>query len=209
MSYKIRQYWQVMRDHSKVTKTHFWMIQSAKKWICGQFLDLGLLGWLDIAYYDRSKCVLSFGNTTRSWRIIQKAQKSIFEWSKVPKMRFLAIILSLVCWIDLILHMMIGLYDFFHSATLPVHEGSFKSPKKAFLDDPKWQKWGFLDLLRVGWLHIAYHDRTECFPTLGTTTRSCGIIQISEKCSFEWSKMPKMRFSWLGVVRLTWYCIFC
>ena len=60
------------------------------------------------------------------WRIIQKSQKSIFEWSEVPKMRFLAIILSLVCWIDLILHMMIELYSFHHLATLPGHEGSFQ-----------------------------------------------------------------------------------
>ena len=84
----IFQHYCVMKDHSKVSKRHFWMIQSAKKGIFGHFLDLGLLDWLNIAYYDRSKCVPSFGNTTRSWRIIQKAQKSIFEWSKGPKMRF-------------------------------------------------------------------------------------------------------------------------
>ena len=135
----IRQHNQVMKEHSKVPKKHSWMIQNAKKEVFGHFLDLGLLDWLDIAYYDRTKCGSTVGNTTRSWRIIQKRHKSIFEWSEVPKMRLLAIILSLVCWIDLILHMMIEFYVFHHSATLPGHEGSFKSLKKAFLNDPKCQ----------------------------------------------------------------------
>ena len=129
----------LMLDHSKVTKMHFWMIQSAKKQVFGRFLDLGLLDRLDIAYFDRTICFPTFGNTTRSWSIIQKSPKSIFEWCEVPKMRLLAIILSLVCWIDLILHMMIEFYVFHHSATLPGHEGSFKSLKKAFLNDPKCQ----------------------------------------------------------------------
>ena len=115
-----------MKDHSKVSKMHFWMIHKAKKEVIGHFLNLGLLDWLDIAYHDRTKCVLSFDNTTRSWRIIRKSLKCIFEWFEVPKMRFLAIILSLVCWIDLILHMMIELYIFHHLATLPGHEGSFQ-----------------------------------------------------------------------------------
>ena len=92
----------------------------------GHYSELGQLVWLDIAYDDRAICFPPFGNTTRSWRIIQKSQKSIFEWSEVPKMRFLAIILSLVCWIDLILHMMIELYIFHYLATLPGHEGSFQ-----------------------------------------------------------------------------------
>ena len=149
-----------MKGRSKVSKMHFWMIQNAKKEVFGHFLDLGLLDWLDIAYYDRTKCVSTFGNTTRSWRIIQKFHESIFEWSKVPKevfrhylefglldwlditfddrticfltfadttrswriiqksqrsifvcsqvlkMRFLAIVLSFVSWIDLVLHIM-------------------------------------------------------------------------------------------------------
>ena len=48
----IRQLYQVMKDHSKVTEMPLWMIQSAKKDIIGRFLDLGLLDWLDIAYLD-------------------------------------------------------------------------------------------------------------------------------------------------------------
>ena len=78
-----------MLDHSKVTKMHFWMIQSAKKQVFGRFLDLGPFNPLDIAYFDRTICFSTFGNTTRSWRIIPISQKSIFEWSEVPKRGFL------------------------------------------------------------------------------------------------------------------------
>ena len=93
----------------KCQKCIFEWSKMPKKEVFGHFLDLGLLDWLDIAYYDRTKCGSTVGNTTRSWRIIQKSHKSIFEWSKVPKMSFLAFILSLVCWIDLILHIVIVL----------------------------------------------------------------------------------------------------
>ena len=133
----------LMMDHSKVTKIHFWMIQSAKKVVFGNFLDLRLLDWLDIAYYDSTKCVPTFANTTRSERIIQKSIKCIFEWSKVPERGVLATFLSLVCWINLILHIVIVLKVFDHFATLPGHAGSFKNQKNAFLNDPKSQKRGF------------------------------------------------------------------
>ena len=94
---------------------------------------LSFVSWIDlILHIIIELCFPPFGNTTKSLRIIQKSQKSIFEWSKVSKMMFLAIILSLVCWIDLILHMMIELYVFHHLATLPGHEGSFNSLKKDF-----------------------------------------------------------------------------
>ena len=91
------------KDH----KNTFWMIQRAKKEVFGHFLKFGLLDRLDIAYCDCTKCLQTFGNITRSWRIIQKAQYGIFEWSEEPKKRFLVIFWSLVCWIDLILHIMI------------------------------------------------------------------------------------------------------
>ena len=82
-----REYYQVMKDHSKITKMHFWMIQRARK-------------------------------------------------------RFLVIFWSLVCWIDLILHILIVQNVFQLSATLPLHEGSFKDDKNAFLNGPKSQKRG-------------------------------------------------------------------
>ena len=107
------------------------------------FLEFGTSDGLDIVYYDSTKCFPAFDNITRSWRIIQMSQKCIFEWSKEPKMRFLAILWTLVCWIDLILHNVIVINVFQHSTTLPDHEGSFKCHKNAFLNDPKSQKWGF------------------------------------------------------------------
>ena len=45
----------------------------------GVFLDLGLLDRLDIAYDDRTKCVITFNNANRSRKIIQKCQKCIYE----------------------------------------------------------------------------------------------------------------------------------
>ena len=72
-----------------------------------------------------------------------KIKKCIFEWSKEPKYRFLAIFRSLVWCIDLILHIVIELNVFQHLATLPGHEGSFKDHKDAFMNDPKGQKRGF------------------------------------------------------------------
>ena len=69
-----------------------------------------------------------------------KNQKNAFL--NDPK-RFLAIFLSLVCWIDLILHILIELNVFHQSATLPGHGGSLKSQRNVFLNDPKCQKGGF------------------------------------------------------------------
>ena len=86
----IRQRCHVMKSHSKVTEMHFWMIQRANKEVFGHFRDFGLLHRLDIAYCDGTKCFSGFGNLTRSWRIIQKSLKYIFEWSKAPKRRLLA-----------------------------------------------------------------------------------------------------------------------
>ena len=139
----IWQHYQVMKDHSKVSRKHFWMIQSAKNEVFDHFLEFGLLVRLDIAYFDGTKCFLTFGNDTRWWRIIQKSQKCIFEWSKEQKTRFFVIFLNLVCWINLISHIVIVLNVLQHVARLPGHAGSFKSHKNAFLNDPKSKKRGF------------------------------------------------------------------
>jgi len=112
MFFNIRQHYQVMVGHSKTLKMHFWMIQNAKKGDFGRFHDFGRLDRLGIACYDRSSYFTTLGNTARSWRIISMSPKCIFEWSKVSKKRFLAIITSLVCWIDLILHFVIVLNVF-------------------------------------------------------------------------------------------------
>ena len=68
-------------------------------------------------------------------------------------MRFLAIFLSLVFWIDLILHIVLVLNVYQRSAMLPGLEGSFKDHKNAFLNDPKSQKrgfWSFSEVRSVG-----------------------------------------------------------
>ena len=127
----------------KSEKCIFWMIQRAKNEVFGRFLEFGPLDRLDIAYCGSTKCFPTLSNITRSWWIIQRLQKCIFEWSKEPKKRFLTIFWSLVCWIDFILHILIVLNVFQLSSTLPSHEGSFKNHKNIFLNDPKCEKRGF------------------------------------------------------------------
>ena len=57
------------------------------------------------------------------------------------------------------------------------HVGSFKSRKNAFLNDPKCQKGGFLDLGLLDRLDIAYNDRTKWVSKLRNRNSSWGIIQ--------------------------------
>ena len=76
-------------------------------------------------------------------------------------MRFLAIFWSLVSCIDLILHIVIVLDVFQLLARLPGGEGTFKSHKNPFLNDPKCQKGVFLDLGILDRLDIAYDNRTK------------------------------------------------
>ena len=95
------------RSMQRSQKCIFEWFKRPKKEFFSHFLEFGLLDRLDIAYCDRTKCFLTFGNVTRSWRIIQRSQKCIFEWSKEPKKKFLVIFWTLVCWIDLILHIKI------------------------------------------------------------------------------------------------------
>ena len=66
----------------------------------------------------------------------------------------LAIFWTLVCWVDLILHIVIGLNVFQHLQ-------SFKSRKNPFLNDRKCQKGGFLDFGLLDRLDIAYDNRTK------------------------------------------------
>ena len=129
-----RQCYQVMKDHAKIVKMLFWMIQTPKKEVFGYFLEFGLLDRLDIAYYERTKCFPIFSKTTRSWRIIQKSKKCIFELFNDPKKRFLAIILTYLSWVNLILHMVIVQNGSQEWATLPGLKGSFK--KYEFVNDP-------------------------------------------------------------------------
>ena len=121
------------------------------------FLKFGTSGGLDTVYYDSFKYFPALDNITRLWRIIQMSQICIFEWSKKPKKRFLAIFMTLVCWIDLILHSVIVLNVFHHSTTFPDHEGSFKCHKSAFLNDPNCQKGGFWSFSWVWSVGSSWH----------------------------------------------------
>ena len=94
-----------------------WSIEPKSR-VFGHFQEFLLLDRLSTAYCDSSICFLTFGNVTRSWRIIQTSQKCSFEWSERPKVRFLAIFRSLACWIDLILHIVIVLNVLRHMARL-------------------------------------------------------------------------------------------
>ena len=149
-----------MKDHSKNSEMHFWMIQRAPKEVFGHFREFGLLDRLDVAYCDSTKCFPTFGNVIRSCRIIQGSQKCIFEWSKEPKKRFLALFCSLVCWIDLILHIVIVLNVFQLSAMVPVHEGSFKDYKNAFLNNLKGLKRGLWSFSRVWSVRSTWYWRS-------------------------------------------------
>ena len=97
MFLSIQQHYQIMKDHSKITNIHVWMIQRAKNELFGHFLEFCLLDRLDIAYCDSTKCLPTFGNVTRSSWIIQKSKKCIYEWPKEPKRRFLAFFWCSVC----------------------------------------------------------------------------------------------------------------
>ena len=70
------------------------------------------------------------------------------------------------------LHIVIVLNVFQPSAVLSGHVESFNDHKNAFLNDPKCQKQGFLDLGWMDRLDIAYNVRTVCFTILGNIARS-------------------------------------
>ena len=56
---------------------------------------------------------------------------------------------------------MIELNECQRLGTLIAHKGSFRSVKSAFLNEPKCQKGGFLDLGLLDRLDIAYDDRIK------------------------------------------------
>ena len=111
--------------------------------VIGHFLEFGPSDQLDIAYFDSAKWYSRFVNGITHVLHLDHSIITL-RWCKTTCFdQFLAIFSSLVCWIDLILHIMIVLNDFQLSIMLPVREGSFKNHKNAFLNDPKCQKRGF------------------------------------------------------------------
>ena len=124
----IRQHYQIMKDHSNVTKMHFWMIQRAKK----RFLAIfwALVCWINLILHNVIVLnVFQHSTTLPDHEGSFKCHKNSFLNDPKPKKRFLAIFWSLVC---LILHIVILLNVFQLLATLPGHEGSFKGRKNAF-----------------------------------------------------------------------------
>ena len=116
---KVTSLWRIIQ---KSQKCIFEWSKEPKKYVLGHFLEFGLLDRLDIAYCDSTNCFPTFGKVTRSWRIIQKSNKWIFEWSKEPK-------------------------------------------KEVF---GHFLKFGQLDRL-----DIAYYDSTKCFSPFGSGNKSC------------------------------------
>ena len=109
----------------------------------GHFHDFCTSKGLDIAYHDSAKCFLTFGYDIAHAGSFKNLKKCIFEWSEEPKRRFLAIFSSLVCRIDLILHIVVVLNILQHVPTRLGHEGSFKNHRNAFFNNSKSKKRGF------------------------------------------------------------------
>ena len=49
----------------------------------------------------------------------------------------------------------------------------------------------FLEFGTSDGLDTVYYDSLKCFPAFDNITRSWRIIQMSQKCIFEWSNEPK------------------
>ena len=150
-----------MKDHSKMTKIHFWMVQRAQKEVFGHFLEFGLLDRLDVAYCDSTKCLPTFDNVTRSCKIIQRSQKCIFEWSKRPKMSILAIWSSLTCLNGLILQMMIVENVFEHFAMVTGHAWSINYACLTWFTLKKGQIWQFWPGLNVLNVQVGHVDKVK------------------------------------------------
>ena len=158
--------------------------------------------------------ILTIGLSNGSCWIIKKSQKCLFEWSMEPKMGRLAFFWSLVCWVDLILHIVIGLNALQHSSALPDPERSFKNHKKDYFGmilRVKKQVFGrFKDFCQLNRLDVAYGISTKHFSTLSSVTRSWRMIRNRRNAFPNDPKSEKLGFwpsSGLQVVEPTWYCI--
>ena len=83
------------------------MIQSAKKEVFGHYLEFGLSDRLDIGYCDSTKCFQCSATLPGHEGSFKDHKNAFLNDPKSQKKTFLAIFWSLVCWIDLILHIMI------------------------------------------------------------------------------------------------------
>ena len=125
--------------------------------------------------------ILTSGLSYRPCWIIQKSQKCLFEWSKQPKMRFLAIFLSWVHRIDFKLHIMNILNDLDKWAVIsPILDHS-KITKMPFsmIQTAKNEVFGhFLELGVSDRLQIAYYDYTKWSWQVGCHIAHAGSFKI-------------------------------
>ena len=127
------------------------MIQRAKTEVFGHFLEL--VCWIDLILHILVELnVFQHSGTLPGHGGSFKNPQNAFLMTKMPKRGILAVFWTQVLWIDQILLMMIELNEFQCLGTFVAHEGSFKSQKNAFLNDPKYQK-GFF-WTKVFWIDL-------------------------------------------------------
>ena len=102
MFFDIWQSYQVAKDHSKITKIHFWMIQRAKRDVFGHFLESGHFYLLDIEYFDRTKCFPISAALPGHERSFKNLENAFFSCKMTCFDQFGAIFSSLVQRIDFI-----------------------------------------------------------------------------------------------------------
>ena len=116
------------------------MIQRAKKEVFGYFMDFGLLERLYIANCDTIKGFSHFATLPGYGGSFKHLKNVFLNDPRGQKCDFWPFSGLWSCWIDLILQILILLKVFEHLATSPGHEGSFKNPNNALLNDPKYGK---------------------------------------------------------------------
>ena len=118
----------LMLAHSKITKIYFGMILRVKSEAFPNFLYLGLFDRLNIADCERNEFSPTFGwQGSQVKKDDSEVTKMHFWMIQGPKKRLFAIFGILVCWIDLMMHIVMVLNVFQDLATLPGLEGSFKN----------------------------------------------------------------------------------
>ena len=157
--------------------------------------------------------ILTNGLFYRPCWIIQKSKKCLFEWSKQPKMRFLAIFLSFVHRIDLKLHIFILLNDVDSWAVISLvldHSKIWKMPfwmiqiaKNEVFDH-------FLELGALDRLQIAYYDYTKWSWQVGYHIAHAGSFKIHKNAFLNDPNSQKWGFwlfSWVRCIGSTSNCI--
>ena len=152
--------------------------------------------------------ILTGGLSYLSCWITQKSQKCLFVWSKMPKMSFLAIFLSLAYRIDFKLHILILQNDLDKWAVILPMLGSLKNHKNAFWMIQRAENEVFGHLLEFGasdrlQLHILI--MLNDLDRWAVISPMLDYSKITKMPSRKWGFWP---FSWVWCIRSTWYRIF-